>query len=287
MENLFCTHADILGETALFDTHTHSTVSDGGNTPEQMLDGAAFKGLKVFALTDHFDIHDRFPEPCSRFDGAGRESSYQQLTALKESHEAKGDTGIKFLKGIEIGQAHHYTEVAENWLNSHNYDFVLASCHIIRSIEKTDFYSMDYSKNAPDLMLKQYFTELIELCSWGASNENKYFDSLSHLTYPLRYMSGKGDINKHTHVIDELFAIMVEHDIALEINTGGGAVMCPEFPQIKRYYELGGRLITIGSDSHNVSSIGGGIGKGIEMAKSAGFSECVYYEKRRPRFIRF
>jgi len=260
----------------IFDTHTHTTISDGANSPEEMLRAAAARGMKVLALTDHFDIHDRFPLPLSKFDGAGRESSYELLTDLKQQ-----DLGIKFIKGVEIGQAHQYKDVAENWLSSHDYDYVLASCHIVRG--QRDFYGMDYSKNSPDKLLKQYFEELIELCSWGG--ENKLIDALAHLTYPLRYMKGNPSLSGHKAAIDELFTVMAKYEIALEINTGS-VIPCPEFSQVKRFFELGGRLITIGSDSHSTGSIGVGVGKGIEIARAAGFTECVYYERRAPKFIK-
>jgi histidinol-phosphatase (PHP family) len=251
-----------------------------------MLNAAAAKGLKVFALTDHFDIHDKFPAQLSPFDGAGRESSYKLLTDLKTKHDSSG-CELKFIKGIEIGQAHHHKQTAEDWLCAREYDYVLASCHIVRG--KCDFYHMDYSKNPPDVLLKQYFEELQELCSWGglpsSDGKSKNIDALAHLTYPLRYMRGGGDINAHKAAIDELFIIMAKYEIALEINTGGH-ITCPEFPQVKRFRELGGKLLTIGSDSHSVGSIGVGIGKGIEIAKAALFTEVVYYEQRQPKFIK-
>ncbi|MCL1903451.1 MAG: histidinol-phosphatase HisJ family protein [Oscillospiraceae bacterium] len=262
-----------------FDTHTHTTISDGGNTPEEMLKKAAEKGFEFLTVTDHFDIHERFPEKLSRFDGAGREESYNALSELK-----KRDYGVKFLNGIEIAQAHRHKEIAENWLNSHDYDFVLGSCHIIRG--QVDFYHIDYGKNDPDLLLKQYFDELIELCKWcSCDGADRKFDSLAHLTYPLRYMSGFGNIALYKDNIDELFAIMIKGEIALEINTAGD-ILCPEQVQIERYRELGGRLVTIGSDSHSVDTIGQRIDVGIRAAKTAGFNECVYYENRNPHFIK-
>jgi histidinol-phosphatase (PHP family) len=260
----------------LFDLHSHSTVSDGGNTPEQMLESAGEKGLKVFALTDHFDIHEKFPLPLSRFDGAGREESYEKLSALK-----KRDFGVKFINGIEIAQAHQFKETAEKWLTSHEYDFVLGSCHVVRG--QGDFYHMDYDKNDANSLLKRYFSELHELCEWGGSGG--WFDSLAHLTYPLRYMKGKGDLDKHLFAVDEVFKIMVRYEIALEINTQQ-EVLCPQYREVKRFHELGGRLITIGSDSHNVNSIAQRIEEGIKTAKEAGFTECVYYEKREKKFIK-
>ncbi|MCL1789538.1 MAG: PHP domain-containing protein, partial [Oscillospiraceae bacterium] len=262
-----------------FDTHTHSNISDGGNSPVEMLESAASKGLEFMALTDHFDVHEKFPAHLSRFDGAGREESYNILSSLK-----KRDFGVKFLNGIEIAQAHHHKEIAEIWLNSHDYDFVLGSCHIIRG--HADFFHTDYEKNDPDMMLTQYFSELIELCKWcSCESENKKFDSLAHLTYPFRYMKGGGNLNNHKVAIDELFMVVIKHEIALEINTAN-TVICPGLPQIMRYRELGGRLVTIGSDSHSVETIAQRIDKGIEIAKTAGFTECVYFENRKPCFIK-
>ena len=263
----------------LCDTHAHSTVSDGGNTPEEMLTAAANQGLKVFTLTDHFDIHERHPEPLSPFDGAGRESSYKQLCRLKAAN-LESDT-IKFLNGIEIAQAHQYKEIAENWLDTHAYDYVLASCHVIRG--HIDFYHMDYVANPPDVLLKQYFAELIELCEWGGAS--KRIDSLAHLTYPLRYMKGEVDIVKNKSAIDDLFRVLIKYEIALELNTGY-ALLCPELSLIERYRELGGRLITIGSDAHGVDLIAQRFEAAVETAKTAGFTECVYYQDRKANFVK-
>jgi histidinol-phosphatase (PHP family) len=260
----------------LFDTHTHTTISDGANTPEEMLTSAAQKGFEFIALTDHFDIHSQFPQELSKFDGAGRESSYNLLVGLK-----RRDFGVKFLNGIEIAQAHQYPAIAESWLSSHEYDYVIASCHIIRG--HIDFYHTDYSKNTPAMMLAQYFDELVELCSWGG--EDRKFDALAHLTYPLRYMKGVIDMGWYKTVIDELFRIMIKYETALEINTAG-FILSPELLQIERYYNLGGRLITIGSDAHSSDSLAQKINTGIRVAKLVGFDECVYYEEREPRFIK-
>jgi histidinol-phosphatase (PHP family) len=266
----------------LFDTHTHSTISDGGNTPLEMLEGAVAKGLKVFALTDHFDVHERSPENLSRFDGAGKESSYSLLSDLK-----KRDFRIKFLMGIEIGQAHHYKKVSGDWLGAHDYDYVIGSCHIIRN--HIDFFHMDYVENNPDAVLEQYFKELQELCDWAGAD--KKIDSLAHFTYPLRYMPWNSwNLSLHSDAIDEVFKTMINREIALEINTGGLPALNRVFelsaPMLSRYRELGGGLISIGSDSHNVKSICSGMDAGAALAKSAGFTECVYYEKRKPCFIK-
>ncbi|MCL1831964.1 MAG: PHP domain-containing protein [Oscillospiraceae bacterium] len=271
-----------------FDTHTHSNISDGGNSPAEMLAAAQRQGLSVLALTDHFDLHEHYPRSLSPFDRAGTQAAYDTLTQLKHQN---CDSRVIFAAGIEIGQAHQYREFAESWLNAHNYDYVLGSCHIIRN--HCDFYHMDYTapKNHPDKVLTQYFAELIELCEWAGKSGDKQgrrFDALSHLTYPLRYMNGRGSTDKHTSSIDKLFTVMAKYEIALEINTQSFAqgMICPDLPQVARFRELGGRLVTVGSDSHSADTLAQGLNMGLDIARAAGFAECAYYIERQPRFIR-
>ena len=271
--------------TFFYETHSHSKLSDGGNTPAEMLSAAEAKGMKVFTLTDHFDIHEHFPAQLSCFDGAGRDSSYRQMLDLKHSHDIKGSP-TKFMTGIEIGQGHQFRDVANNWLDVHEYDMVIGACHIIRG--HIDFYHMDYDRNPPKVVLKQYFAELIEMCTWCCErcceqvNAQKRFDTLAHMTYPVRYIKANVDLSDYSAQIDELFEIMVKNEIALEINTGKALMNSPDLPQLRRYRELGGRLLTLGSDCHSVDRIAYGLESAVEMAKAAGFSECVYFEKRKP-----
>jgi histidinol-phosphatase (PHP family) len=100
-------------------------------------------------------------------------------------------------------------------------------------------------------------------------------------------MKGGGNIDNHTAAIDKLFMLMIKNEIALEINTQTytQGIICPELPQVARFFELGGRLVTIGSDSHNVDTLALGIDEGRKIAKAAGFTECAYFQNRQPNFI--
>jgi len=262
------------------DIHAHSNLSDGSDTPEEMLAEAARKGLKVFALTDHFDMER---EAGHVMRGAGTESAYEKLIKVRESN----NTPVKFIAGIEVGQAHRYIGEARERLGKRQYDYILCSCHSIRG--KDDFY---YLRNREDVdfdeLFRQYLSELLEICEVG--DEFGGFDSLAHLTYPLRYIKGISNMSFFKKEIDEIFRVMIKKNIALEIN--GQAInheygrLTPELPETARYRELGGRLITVGSDCHSTKLIGSGIAECIAAAKSAGFAEYAYYEKREAKFIK-
>ena len=59
----------------------------------------------------------------------------------------------------------------------------------------------------------------------------------------------------------------------------------PDESVIRRYRELGGEILTIGSDAHCTDDLGRGIEEGIRIAKNCGFTSVAVYHKRRPQFI--
>jgi len=262
-------------EKIICDTHAHTNLTDGKDAPKAMLARAAELGTEALALTDHFDMER---EPDHRMRGAGTDRAYEATLAVKRGNK----TGVKLLLGIEIGQMHRFRDEAREWLASHEYDFVLGSLHAVRGLED-DFYHLRNRVGLDaDALLGQYFAETLELC------ETCEFDSLAHLTYPLRYI--KGDVANYRKTVDEIFRVMIKKNIALEINGQmiGQAYnrLSPEEAEISRYRELGGRLITVGSDSHETGLIGNGIAACITAAKNAGFTEYAYYENRKAVFIK-
>ncbi|WP_106538385.1 PHP domain-containing protein [Haloactinopolyspora alba] len=65
------------------DLHTHSTVSDGTDTPAELVRAAASAGLDVVALTDH-----------------------DSLEGWDDAHEAAAGCGVEFVGGVEISTEH-------------------------------------------------------------------------------------------------------------------------------------------------------------------------------------
>ena len=116
------------------------------------------------------------------------------------------------------------------------------------------------------------------------------FDSLGHLTYPLRYIQGEQgvivDLERHYEKIDGVFKSLMEHKKALEVNSssffnGLGETM-PGPGLLRRYYELGGRLLTFGSDSHRTEHLGRGIDRAMAEAREIGFTEFALYRQHEP-----
>lgn len=262
------------------DCHTHSTCSpDGESTPVQQLARARALGLYAWTLTDH----------CEAQAWAGKYRAAAAAAWAAMAALAAGDTGgVRFYKGVELGQAHHNPAAARELLDGRDYDLVIGSIHNLR--RKEDFYYMKYQPErmgAVHDLLAAYWREELDMIALGL------FDTLGHLTYPLRYMEaalgGPVDLAPHREAVDEIFRALVRGDKALEVNTSGfrqgmGRPL-PDLPLLKRYRELGGRLVTLGSDAHCTQDLGAGIDDGMDLLREAGFMEFCVYEKRRPVFL--
>ncbi|MBQ1507172.1 MAG: histidinol-phosphatase HisJ family protein [Ruminococcus sp.] len=268
------------------DMHTHSNNSfDAKNSVDEMCAAALKRGVGVIAVTDHCEAPSI---------GLGEECEFGCFDELipqsirdAQAAKLKYDGELRVLTGLEFGEPEHEPELTRRALGYGEYDFVLASVHNIRSFR--DFYYLDFSSVKVDEVLKLYFDELIETALFP------HFDSLAHITYPLRYIKSRlgfvPDLSPYSAQIDEIFKILIKNNKSLEINVSGlfkelGTTL-PDFDLIKRYRELGGRLITIGTDAHSVDFVGRGIEQGIEVAKRAGFGEYAYYIAHEPIMIQF
>ena len=56
----------------------------------------------------------------------------------------------------------------------------------------------------------------------------------------------------------------------------------PSYRMITRYYEMGGRMITLGADAHDTKTIADHFEKVCERLKNTGFKTFLVYEKRCP-----
>ena len=260
------------------DLHSHTNRSfDGNNSATEMAAQAHELGIGFLALTDHCEMNEYFSE------------SY--ANALKNSYIEAREADLLYkdvtvLAGIEIGQAFSNYEMTDRILASREYDFVLSSIHSLPNMK--DFYFLSYTAESADYLLVRYFDELYRMVQWGN------FDSVAHLTYPIRYISGNCkipiDLNKYSNQIDHILRLMIEKNKALEINTSGYHQKLkdsvPNVSIVKRFRELGGKYITIGSDAHSIDALGKGVDKGIEVAKSAGFEHVTVFKKRQPQLIK-
>lgn len=281
----------------LIDCHTHTNFSpDGKSSAEEMCQRAVELGLKAYAITDHCDCNLWYPanhytdniSDLKGLDMYGQgeliQKSIQKVTELKEQFNGK----LNLICGIELGQPLQDIKVAEKIVSSKDLDFIIGSHH--QNMNTEDFYFLEYDKmdkSEIDLLIQSAFIQTYDMCKWGK------FDVLGHLTYPLRYISGEFgievDINKYEDIIYEIFKTLINEGKGIEINTSGlrqkyGKTF-PDMKYIKMYRDLGGEILSIGSDAHCTADLGSGIADGAAIALNAGFKYLCYFKERKPNFI--
>lgn len=248
----------------LADTHTHSNFSsDGRDGFAAMFKAAQHAGLDELCVTDHCDISKPAPFPAQdRYD------------AFVNARNGNGSP-VKFLLGIELGEAIHNTERAEKEIAAAPYDLIIGSCHELRG--EKDFYHLRCdSAEEYHRLLKRYFAELLELAEWGR------FDVLAHLNYPLRYTPWcAGFLPRYEEEIRELFKILRDTGKGIELNMSGG----PPFGDILALWrECGGEIVTVGSDAHRAADVGKNIAAGLELLRGAGFRYVSAFEQRKVHY---
>lgn len=263
----------------IIDCHTHTNNSpDGDDTVLAMCRKAQSLGLSAYAITDHCECNGYESE---HYDVTS-EKSFSDIMKAKEEFGGK----LNLICGIELGQANQDYEAAEKVISDERLDFVIGSVHNLTGF--ADFAFLDYPHENIAHLLKAYYDEMLEICRWGK------FDVLGHLTYPLRYICGERgipvDMSPYEETIREIFKTLIENGKGVEINTSGlrqkyGRAF-PDFRYIKLFRDLGGEIISIGSDSHCTEDLGKGVREGAELAREAGFTRLTYFKERNPLFVK-
>ena len=260
------------------DLHMHTLGSfDAERTAPEMCESAIENSLATIAITDHFDV-DFYEEHNL---GERQKLSREGVLCAREKYSDK----IRILRGIELGQPVYDLPLTEKTLERYEYDFVIGSIHNLRNMP--DFSSLDYPNLTQDDiydLLEKYFEEELLLAKWNG------FDTLAHLTYPMRYIEQSGrfktDLSRYNDICDEIFKTLIANGKALEINTSGlrqpiGKTM-PTEDFVRRFKELGGEYLTLGSDAHFTQHVGANIDDGYAIAERCGFEYVTYFENRKP-----
>jgi histidinol-phosphatase (PHP family) len=256
------------------DYHMHTYFSaDSEENPEQHVLQAIHKGLEEICFTDHQD----FDYPGMAFD-LDIEPYYQEIQALKEKYRDQ----IQIKWGIEIGLDRNYKKEIDTVITSYPFDFVIGSIHVIN---RTEFYNpASFFTNKTKTEAHHAFFKETLACVKEFDN----FNVLGHLDYIVRYGPYKDkriDYDKHTDMIDEILKTLITKKIGLEVNTSGYTIHknCgfPNYDIIKRYYALGGRIITIGTDAHVSERVGAHVDTVMKEYQKIGFNEISTFTNRK------
>lgn len=271
-----------------FDNHNHSTFSpDSVSSVEAVIRRAMEFGLAGLAITDHYDIDAPSRDQEFSFDPAEQQAEIDRVVM-----ELGGDmlrNGFQVMKGIEVGLQPGIMDKIKSFTSSYNFDTVIASIHFV---DGTDPYMGTYYGDKEPF---QAFSHVLEVM-YQTAVAYRDFDILGHYDYVARYSPygpGSRDITmaKFGDWIEPILKFLAQEGKTFEINTKTyknhkGYVPTLDTAILRRFRELGGEALSLGSDSHNTDRIGDEFEKYAHIAKQCGFRYLVYFKERKPQYYR-
>ena len=260
------------------DYHMHTSFSkDAYTQPEEMIEAAIQKGLQTVCITDHMDkdVMIRGEEFIFYTD-----LYFEKMQELQEKYKGK----IEVLIGVEVGMQPHLSEYFKEYTRKYPFDFVLGSVHVVGGV---DPYYPEFFEGKTDT---QAFREMLDETIENIQLYSDY-DSLGHLDYIVRYGRNREkeySYEKFKEQIDFILKFLIENGKGLEVNTAGlkyGLPFAHPHPDIiKRYVELGGEIVTLGSDAHKPEHVAYDFEKVKPLLQECGVKYLTKFKSRKPFF---
>ena len=231
----------------MFDCHLHTTVSyDGYGTPLEMAEAAAAGGLKEICFTDHLDYMLRVPKAEMAFCVEDYNKAFDGLCV----------PGLLIRQGVEVGLTPWNVDEIRKDLSKRHYDFVLGSIHFID--DEDPYYPYFWEGKTVLQAERMYFEEMYKCLKLHDD-----FDVLGHLTYITKHKANPAPralpLAEYREIVAEIMKLLIEKGKGMEVNTSGvdrcGDYL-PGVDYLRLFKDLGGEIVTVGSDAHGPDRVG-------------------------------
>ena len=277
----------------LTDYHVHTKYSDDSEYPmEEVVRDAIALGLSEICFTDHVDygIKRDWDDPRGveyRRGGPGEPErmpvvnvNYPEYAAefgrLKEKYKDQ----ITLKMGMEFGMQTHTIPQYEKLFSAYPFDFIILSVH---QVEDKEFWTQDFQKGRTQEEYNlRYYEEILELV-----RRYHNYSVLGHLDLISRYdKAGYFPFEKIRPIVTEILKTVIADGKGIEINTSshryGLRDLTPSRDILRLYRDLGGEVITIGSDSHKKEHLGAFVRETMDEMKALGFKAFYTFDKMVP-----
>lgn len=270
----------------LYDQHLHSKHSyDSQADPVDVVRRAIEVGLTGLTFTEHYDTHPS-ELASSVYDDA-------QYGVTIEALRLEFGKSVRVGKGIEVDFQEQNMPAIVEFLDDHEFDLVILSVHWFggRPIFRKDSWTgQDPSENTRRYL--EAVLQAMRFCERLHGDRPRVFDVLGHLDFVKRYSRryAKCDhVADHGDLIDEILRTCLAADIIPEVNTStvrqGLGESMPGPAVMRRYAELGGTMMSIGSDSHRAEHIGADFDGELSTLRNAGIPQIAVFEDRHRRAV--
>ncbi len=259
--------------------HVHTSDSPDADIPAKELTARGVEaGIQAIGFVAHLDLNP--DDYCyNAFDAGEYDESVS--CAGEES-----DDRIRIMKGIEVGEPHKYQEQVKKLVDYSDYDFITGSLHSVEGIGM--ILGDEVYHNADTLeIIEQYYLETLRMV------EVSDMDILAHMGLFRRGIALAGldysfdETKLWPLTIQRIIRTIIERNIALELNTSGlrrkEDTTYPSREVLEMYRTEGGKLITIGSDTHREPHVFFGLGQGAKLLVETGFREDYTFTNRIPQ----
>ena len=281
----------------LADYHIHCKYSDDSEEDiEKIIETAINKGIGEICFTDHVDygikldkdVFEKIDENAKKdwIKKIGRidlnvdyPNYFKEIEELREKYKDK----ITIRQGLEFGMQVHTIKDFQKLFDKYKekFDFVILSCH---QVNDKEFWTNEFQKGKSiDEYNAEYYEEIYRVMSRYSD-----YSILGHLDHIQRYNETIYPFEKSREIIVKILKKVIEDNKGIEVNTSsfryGLKELTPERDILKLYHELGGKIITIGSDAHKAENVGEHIPYIQEELKKIGFIDICTFDKMKPIF---
>ena len=270
------------------DYHVHSEYSDDSTYPlEQVIRDAIGMGMDEICITDHVDYGIK-----KDWD-AGEEIAYRgsqplanvdyprYMAALRDMQSRYGDR-IRIRVGLEFGIQTHTIPQFRALLTRYPLDFVILSIH---QVENQEFWTQEFQRGCTQQEYNErYYEELLAVVQ-----QYQGYSVLGHLDLITRYdEQGVYPFERVRPLVEAILRRVIADGKGIEVNTSshryGLTDTTPSVAILQLYRELGGTILTIGSDSHAPAHLGTYIGEARALLRDLGFRQFCTFERMQPVF---
>jgi len=251
---------------ALYDCHIHSDLShDGTASMQEICDDLYKRGFSGLYFTDHMDLQ--------RLAGSSLDYGLD-FCAYRHSLRLARENWQNFIdicSGVEVGLVPGEAGTCRQEIALLQPDFIIGSLHFL---DGQSVYEHNFSPDmTPEEEVIYYLENMLSLV-----REHNYFHVLGHLDMLLRHApfdNRSMEKEEYYPLIDDILRTLIDSGRGIEVNTSGYRYGLnnphPSWGIIRRYKELGGEIITCGSDGHYLRTIGQGIAEAYDTLRELGY----------------
>lgn len=279
----------------LADYHIHTEFSDDSTYPlEEVVKDSIALGLDEICFTDHVDygIKRDWDDPrgiVSRRGGIGEPKwmplanvNYEAYIARIQQMQSCYRTQISIKTGLEFGMQTHTIPQYQSLFERYPFDFIILSVH---QIENKEFWTQEFQQGRTQSEYQErYYEEILSLV-----HQYHDYSVLGHLDLINRYdKAGSYPFERICPIVTDILKTVIADGKGIEVNTScyryGRNDLTPSMDILRLYHQLGGRILTLGSDSHKKEHLGAHLADTQMILKTIGFTEFCTYEQMKPVF---